>query len=285
MSQYTDPPGRILNRSRLFFYTPSQLAVKSLFYLHHLGDVYCDSTYIVERDRFDSYLVMYLLDGKMMVKTSGGRKVAEAGDLIFIDCYLPHMYKSLSQTIHFYYIHLDGLSSKDFYTQFSQEYGNVFTPDEHQKQTMSTAENLFNLMMSATGSTLPDEHRLSVYIHMLLNYLVSFRSEKALKTKEMVNETIDYISSHLTEEITVQQLADLNHLDVSYFSRVFKSHTHSSPIRYINARRIDRAKMLLATSKLSTEQIAEQTGFKNLTTFYRTFKNITGTTPRAFEAF
>jgi YesN/AraC family two-component response regulator len=55
------------------------------------------------------------------------------------------------------------------------------------------------------------------------------------------------------------------------------------PNKYIQSKRIERAKLLLLSTNNSLKQIAEKVGLDNSSYFTRIFKNHTGKTPSVFR--
>jgi AraC-like DNA-binding protein len=65
--------------------------------------------------------------------------------------------------------------------------------------------------------------------------------------------------------------------------RIFKATTGMSPSRYIEETMLDRAKTLLATSKMTMKQIAYEAGYSTASHFSAKFHQQTGLTPSAFR--
>ncbi|WP_282939672.1 AraC family transcriptional regulator [Paenibacillus sp. RC67] len=76
------------------------------------------------------------------------------------------------------------------------------------------------------------------------------------------NEIIRYIEDHLSEELTVEQLARIVNYSPNYFIQFFKTMQGLSPIQYINNSRIAKAKRLLLTTDMSQAQIASELGME-----------------------
>jgi AraC family transcriptional regulator len=89
----------------------------------------------------------------------------------------------------------------------------------------------------------------------------------------------DLLSSDLTTEVTLQDIASECSLSLGYFARAFKRTTGSSPYAWRQARRIDNAKDLLKHSSISLAEIAIICGFSDQSHFNRVFAQQTGTTP------
>ncbi|HZG54867.1 AraC family transcriptional regulator [Paenibacillus sp.] len=99
---------------------------------------------------------------------------------------------------------------------------------------------------------------------------------------ERMNRVLQHVEAHLHEPLTVEELAALAHYHPNYFIRQFKRTTGYSPIRYINGRRIERAKSLFATTALNVSEVADRFGME-VSYFSRLFKETTGFTPSQYR--
>ena len=79
--------------------------------------------------------------------------------------------------------------------------------------------------------------------------------------------------------LSADSIADRFQLTSSYLNRLFKQHSSYSIAGYINHCRLDKAELLLRTSDFTVKEIAEQSGFASMGTFFRLFKKEFGRTP------
>ncbi len=98
-----------------------------------------------------------------------------------------------------------------------------------------------------------------------------------------VREAVEWINSHLDEEITVEKLAELVLMSPRNFARVFTREMNITPIRYVEKLRMETACRFLTESHLTIDQIAARCGFKNSLNMNRTFNNIYRTTPSQYR--
>ena len=89
---------------------------------------------------------------------------------------------------------------------------------------------------------------------------------------------VEFIEQHLAEDISLDALAELVRLSPYHFLRCFKRSLGEPPHRYWTARRIERAKTLLANPGASITEVAFQVGFSGTSAFSAAFRRITGQT-------
>ncbi len=107
-------------------------------------------------------------------------------------------------------------------------------------------------------------------------------SEKRSLTASQERRVREYISTHLAENIHLDNLAALLETSPGHFSRLFRNTFGMPPYRYLIERRVDEAKRLMATGGLSMIDIALKLHFASPSHFSSTFRKIAGVTPRQF---
>lgn len=93
--------------------------------------------------------------------------------------------------------------------------------------------------------------------------------------------SIDFINNNFYRQIKIEELASLANLSYRSYTEQFKRSTGKTVSQYLSESRVAYAKRLM----LETEDIlfaAFESGFGDLTHFYRVFKKITGYTPKQF---
>ncbi|NMO94606.1 AraC family transcriptional regulator [Paenibacillus lemnae] len=103
------------------------------------------------------------------------------------------------------------------------------------------------------------------------------------ETSTILQATLSYIDDHYHRNITVLELAELSHLHPNSLIRLFKKHLGTSPIQYVNRKRVQQIKWLLATTDLSLAEIGEQSGIPDVSYLSKAFKSATGFSPTAYK--
>lgn len=91
-----------------------------------------------------------------------------------------------------------------------------------------------------------------------------------------------YISKHLSDPITVKEIADNLGITPNYLSAVFRKTENIPLTEYIAEEKINQAKRMLAYSGMSSAEIAFHLGFSSQSHFCKVFKQKTGVTPRKY---
>ncbi|MES2827139.1 MAG: helix-turn-helix transcriptional regulator [Bacteroidota bacterium] len=126
---------------------------------------------------------------------------------------------------------------------------------------------------------------------IILQLISRFTSPEIIAQRERghipvkILDTISYIVLNLQSPLSVRYLAERIHLNPEYFSRLFEQYTGSRPSAYITQKRIERAQYLIMTSGAKQTEISQMTGFESLSHFSRTFKKITGMSPKAYAKY
>ena len=93
----------------------------------------------------------------------------------------------------------------------------------------------------------------------------------------------DYISTHCTEDLTLDFVADLAGFSKYHFTRLFKQFTNVSFYKYLNQKRIATAEEMLVNPEYTITDVAIRSGFSSLSSFIRMFKIIKNCTPTEFR--
>lgn len=96
---------------------------------------------------------------------------------------------------------------------------------------------------------------------------------------KIVKETIEYIKQNINKPISVDDLAEMFGLSKFYYCREFKKMTGYTIINYINLQKCMKARNLILSSEYKVKEIAQMTGFENMSYFSRTYKKYMGCLP------
>lgn len=125
---------------------------------------------------------------------------------------------------------------------------------------------------------------LTYWLSRILNRFSDFVfAFKEVKHTDVIYKSCDYIQRHLSEKITLEEVASHVQLSPTYFSKIFKEEVQTSFSAYVNRQRIDKSKELLGNSQLSLVEIAGLVGFEDQSYFNKVFKRNTGISPGKYR--
>ena len=101
--------------------------------------------------------------------------------------------------------------------------------------------------------------------------------------KSDLARVLAYIRECLTEELSLDELAACVHLSPYHFARLFKQSVGVPPHEYILRERVEKAKDLLRSGRLTVGDVAQAVGFSDHSKLDRHFKRLTGLSPRQFR--
>jgi AraC-like DNA-binding protein len=89
-----------------------------------------------------------------------------------------------------------------------------------------------------------------------------------------------FVDAHHAEELSLSRVARAVNASATYFSKRFKEATGMTFIDYLGRVRVEKAKNLLQNPNLRISAIALEVGFQSVSQFNRTFKKVTGRSPK-----
>lgn len=135
------------------------------------------------------------------------------------------------------------------------------------------------------GYDLTCQHLLEIILLQLLrreDFALSDAPSGPKSSKEC-GQVRQYIDNHFKENITLDQLAAMVHINKYYLSHAFRKEFNTSPINYLIERRIEESRFLLGETDHSLSQIAQILGFSSLSYFSQCFRKAEGISPMEYR--
>ncbi len=145
------------------------------------------------------------------------------------------------------------------------------------------AETNFNLMAEFNKAT-----NLDMLTDWLFNILDSYNDMIASQSNdtqhEFVTKIADYIAEHITENLSLSIVASAFGISTWYLSHIFKDVLNVNFSSYVNEKKFESAKDMLANNpELSVTDIAQKIGYYNMSYFIHQFKKKYGMTPLQYR--
>jgi len=138
-----------------------------------------------------------------------------------------------------------------------------------------------NIEMLSKFETIDDIQRWLRSTLFEISETVYMRKQR--RNLRLFDEIKEYVDERLASEITLKEVANYFAYSPNHLGYLFKESVGVSFNEYVLSQRMEKAKVLLRNHKLKVYEVADQTGYKSLTHFSRTFREVVGMTPGEFR--
>lgn len=127
---------------------------------------------------------------------------------------------------------------------------------------------------------------LKIYLSELLLILMKAQEEPKMMDANILRaeRLRKYIDTHYYEMINASYISTMLGMSIRHINNIFKEQYDITPIQYLTEVRMELSKKLLLETDKDIVSICFEVGFESLSTFYRSFKNYTNTSPNQFRA-
>ena len=224
-------------------------------------------------DRASHGLAMHLGGEKVYTFSDGKAFTVCKNDIIFMPKHSTYTVKVISPG-ECYAINFDIPEEKTFSPFVVKSKNHTATLDFFKRATTAWQQKQKGYIMKCKAelynviSTIQEERYLEYYPKNKL---------------EIIRIAVDYIhENYFNESISVEHLSEMCGITPEYFRKIFKSFFGSSPISYINNLKITRAKELFESGMYMVREVAEASGYTDMSHFSREFKKATGLSPTEY---
>ena len=239
--------------------------------------------------------LIYVMEGKILVKHNAIKEIANTGDIIVIPPFQEHSFFTENKAKAKYWTFMfsdtfiqDILYHEKGYIEFQKM---VLTPSDElrifvESRMFETGSNnivepdfktkisLKSLIYAVFSEHLNKTHQVSksntqTYEHSNASYLV--------------DNVIRYMRSNFRRDVSIEDCAKETGYSISHISHGLPKYLHMTFLQLRNSLRVDYARNLLRFSRMSTKMVGFECGFNCEKTFERVFKQLTGKTPKQFR--
>lgn len=143
------------------------------------------------------------------------------------------------------------------------------------------------LAETSAGAILASSLACSLAARLMSNYADYSRKipgGPTILNSTRLHRVFDFIDSNLHEDLKLADLAGVAALSQFHFLRAFKAATGIAPYRYLSAKRLERAKILLKDDRHTLADIAIACSFSSQANFSRAFQRSTGLSPGRYRS-
>lgn len=226
--------------------------------------------------------LFFITDGHGHFRTQQEEFPVSIHDLIIINANVPHTELSQTDNPLKYIIlgveNLEALTSAEGYIMLHLHSG--------WKELM----HCLHLMLQESYESQPGyeevcQHLLEVVLLRLKRQITLSPPEESLPSRSSHDCDLvrRYIDNHFKENITLEQLARLAHMNKYYLVHTFHKEFGTSPINYLIYRRIDESRFLLRETNHNLTTITQMLGFSSLSYFSQCFRRAEGISPMKYR--
>lgn len=244
----------------------------------------------------------YVTEGSAQIELPDGIYTLSPKHMYFIPAFTIHTNICKSNFVHYYlHIYEDHYSDNDWldHWKFPVEieatdldlalFKRLCEINPHmtlQKSDPTTYDNNPTLMQNLIKNrqrAFCDKVESRGIVFQLLSRFFKQGQSKIEMEDNRIAKTVLYIRKHLNEAIELEKLAEISCLSKDHFIRLFKKELGTTPLQYINQKKIEKAQLLLIKEELAVKEIAFQLAFDDYSYFNRLFKKTTGVTPQEYR--
>lgn len=132
------------------------------------------------------------------------------------------------------------------------------------------------------SKTANDVRSFTSFIEKTLNFWYdSFTPTEHTNYSIKIASVCEYINTHYTEDLSLEQTAETVSINPSYLSYIFKKETGITFLQYLTNIRLQKAcELMLSKPDLSLEAVSSQTGYHSASYFHKIFRAKFGVSPR-----
>ena len=231
--------------------------------------------------------LFYVLHGEGVFYIENEKVPVKTDDLIIINPNVEHTEKTFpNNPMEYIVFGVEGLAFS--FTEQDQAYGrgySFYSYGSDKNQFINFAQ----LMMHEFQDKKPGFEKVCHgLLEVLLVYIsrkqkLSVISESSFQLSKECAIAKRYIDTNYAQDITLDSLAEITHINKFYLAHSFTECIGQSPISYLTERRLAACKELLSSSNLTVTQIATSAGFSSQSYFSQIFNKKVGMSPRQYR--
>ncbi len=262
-----------------FIYFP-QMEKNTPFWIELAGTSYCDGSYRIDRRNSKCMVAEYVLSGRGTVVFQGQEYSVGAGDMYVLPAGQDQLYYSDSEEpLVKIWFNARGAFANSLFEVYDPQLMAVFPGAQGEEYIRRIHSLGKEEHISAEGK----QNQAAVIFLELMQYLHNHYYGSGRQECREIALLKEYIANHLTENLSLRELAELVYLSESQVIRIFKRDLGITPYEYILYPKMQQAKLMLRRTGLMVKEIAYQLGFTDEHYFTYLFKQRVGKTPTAYR--
>lgn len=223
--------------------------------------------------------LLLVVKGSAFWKNGSTTYHAKKGDVIWLPPYFN--YHAFNDELPFTYLSFTFLIQDEAFP-CTEAWNPLFLNTDYELMNKLFSAALNSFIFKKPGFQIEIKALLLNVIYHICSVRTSYLTN--VSVPKIIKKGYDYMNQHYYEtNLSINKLAEMCHISVKHFSRVFSDSFHIAPKKYLLDIRIEQAKNLLAFTPESVSKISALTGFSDVYHFSKTFKKFVGCSPRKYR--
>ena len=155
------------------------------------------------------------------------------------------------------------------------------------KYDPSSYDNPVNLMQSIVENThvpISTQIETNGILFQLFSKFLFLAQQRDINKDTRILKVLHYIYKNIDTKISIKELSSLCYMSDDHFIRLFIKELKTTPINYINKKKIEKSQLMLLIKNIAIKDIAYSLSFENVSYFNRIFKQNIGKTPNEYKS-
>ena len=263
--------------------TPGAAVLAQPFYCTEAGHFYGRSRFATARTDKESYLLFYTVAGAGLIEQGVQQVELPAGSALLLNCRTPQSYCTApgQQSWQHTWVHLDGAGVANLAETLLPQ--NRLTPVRVSAWEM---QPLFDTIFAEWDrGTVAAQIETGLTLHRMLALMAArlLAGDASRSNRALIEQATGYIRVHYAEPLSLDALLAQTPVSKSWFLRLFRQYTGTTPYNFLLSTRITRAKELLVLTDFAVSEIAHQVGFGDESNFSTRFTAMVGQSPQQYR--
>lgn len=252
-------------------------------YLSTCGVQSCIPNHFFGPGRRDEFIIHFICEGKGIYQTGGLTYELGKGDFFVILPNTEVYYKADNdEPWDYIWVGFQGIKAETYLKNAGIDSENLIG---HFRQTDYILACIQQMMLARTLTYHNELKRQAALLQVLAAIMkvhhetLSNEEQNDYPYRIYLQQAIDYMNTHLKENIKIHHIASYIGIDRSYLSNIFKNTLEVSPQEYLITLRMDSAAELLKNTNNKISSIASEVGYSDPMTFTKMFKRFKGMSP------
>lgn len=229
------------------------------------------------------YYLFYLVRGSLEIRRPHTSRLMRAGELFVFPPDEPFAYFSPGgEPLEYYWMHFSGGYAAALLQSCGITPGRILTPGNHEG-LCEAFRSLFRAFLRRDAFFVLEAAAKGEALLVRTGRYLSGQSTDAPRDFSRVSRALNVIHDDLSVPVSVQDLADAEHMSVSHFRKLFREVTGMSPQEYMIFARLNYACELLRQTDLPVRAVGAAAGYADGQYFIRLFGHRFGLSPGRYR--